>query len=72
MADTGPGLSDEVAGKLFDPFFTTKSSGTGLGLAIVARIVEVHGGQIVVSNRPEGGAVFTLQLPSVVSKESAA
>lgn len=63
VADSGPGLSAEVSKRIFEPFFTTKGSGTGLGLAIVDRIAEMHGGEIAASNRPEGGAVFTLKLP---------
>lgn len=63
VADTGPGLSDDVARRIFEPFFTTKGSGTGLGLAIVYRIAEVHGGVITAKNRPERGAVFTLTIP---------
>lgn len=65
VADTGPGLPDEVADRIFNPFFTTRSTGTGLGLAIVHRIVDAHGGDIAVHNDPRhGGAVFTLKLPS--------
>ena len=63
IADSGPGLRDDVRRRMFEPFFTTKSSGTGLGLAIVGRIAEVHGGQISACNCPEGGAAFTLQIP---------
>ncbi len=63
IADSGPGLRDDVRRRMFEPFFTTKSSGTGLGLAIVGRIAEVHGGQITACNCPEGGAAFTLQIP---------
>jgi signal transduction histidine kinase len=64
IADSGPGLSDEVRRRMFEPFFSTKSSGTGLGLAIVGRIAEVHGGKILARNCPEGGAAFTLRLPA--------
>jgi two-component system sensor histidine kinase HydH len=63
IADSGPGLSDEVCTRAFEPFFTTKSGGTGLGLAIVSRIAEAHGGDIVAANCPEGGAAFTLRFP---------
>jgi len=72
VADSGPGLSDEVQERLFEPFFTTKSGGTGLGLAIVYRIAEVHGGDVVVSNCPEGGAAFTLRFPPQRAMQKAA
>ena len=63
IADSGPGLSDEVAGKVFEPFFTTKSDGTGLGLAIVYRTAQAHEGEVMAANCPEGGAAFTLKFP---------
>lgn len=65
IADTGPGLPDEIRARAFEPFFTTKSHGTGLGLAIVSRIAEVHGGRVVADNRPTGGASLVLHLPPV-------
>jgi two-component system NtrC family sensor kinase len=65
VADTGPGISDELLPRIFDPFVTSKASGkgTGLGLSITYRIVEDHGGRITVENRPKGGALFTVALP---------
>ncbi len=72
ITDTGPGLSEEVRRRAFEPFFTTKSSGTGLGLAIVHRIADVHGGDIVATNCPEGGAAFTLRIPHAKALEAAA
>jgi signal transduction histidine kinase len=63
IADSGPGLQQEVLDRVFDPFYTTKPSGTGLGLSIVHRIVEAHGGRVTVMNCPEGGAAFTIEIP---------
>jgi signal transduction histidine kinase len=72
ITDSGPGLSEEARRRAFEPFFTTKSSGTGLGLAIVHRIVDVHGGDIVATNCPEGGAAFILRFPHAKALEAAA
>src|SRR2546427_147138 len=65
VADTGPGIPEEVLPHLFTPFFTTKEPGhgTGLGLSITYSIVEAHGGQITVERPPEGGAAFLVELP---------
>jgi signal transduction histidine kinase len=63
VADTGPGITAEVAGRLFEQFFTTKPQGTGLGLSISRQIIEEHGGELTWANRPGGGAVFTIRLP---------
>jgi two-component system NtrC family sensor kinase len=65
IRDTGPGISPTALPRVFEPFYTTKEvgKGTGLGLAITYGIIQEHGGQIAVANHPEGGAVFTVQLP---------
>lgn len=64
VADNGPGIKPEELPKVFDPFFTTKGvgEGIGIGLSIVDNIVRDFGGTIVASNRPEGGACFTVSL----------
>jgi two-component system sensor histidine kinase HydH len=63
LADTGPGVPDELREEIFNPFVTTKKTGVGLGLSIVSKIVDGHGGSINVENAAEGGAVFTLFFP---------
>jgi PAS domain S-box-containing protein len=59
------GIPEETLPRIFEPFYTTKDvgKGTGLGLAITYGIVQEHGGQIVAANHPDGGAVFTVELP---------
>lgn len=69
VADNGPGIPVGSEKKIFDKFFRGSSitpdgrRGVGLGLAICRAIVEAHGGDISVSNRPEGGADFSINLP---------
>jgi C4-dicarboxylate-specific signal transduction histidine kinase len=58
VEDHGPGVSEEIAGKIFEPFFSTKPQGTGMGLAICRSIVEAHDGRLWVTNAAHGGAVF--------------
>jgi PAS domain S-box-containing protein len=65
VCDTGPGIGADVGDRLFQPFFTTRAAagGTGLGLWLSRAIVEEEGGTLSWRNRPEGGAVFTVELP---------
>lgn len=65
FSDSGPGIKSPH--QVFDPFFTTKpvGKGTGLGLSICYGIIQDHGGQIACFNRPEGGATFVVEFPSV-------
>jgi signal transduction histidine kinase len=63
VRDNGPGLTPDQAQKIFNPFYTTKQKGTGLGMAIVKRIVEAHGGNIVVGSDVASGAEFVITLP---------
>ncbi len=63
VADTGPGISEDVAAHLFQPFVTSKASGMGIGLSISRRIIEAHGGEISASRNASGGATFRFTLP---------
>jgi signal transduction histidine kinase len=64
VEDTGPGVDAATQRRLFEPLITTKERGIGLGLALVKRIAERHGGSVAYSDRPGGGARFTLRLPT--------
>jgi two-component system sensor histidine kinase KdpD len=66
VSDNGAGIPAESIPFLFDMFYRVPGSaagGTGIGLAIVKGIVDIHGGTIAVTNRPGGGACFTISLP---------
>jgi len=67
VLDTGLGLGQH-ADRIFDAFFTTREEGMGLGLRISQLIAEAHGGRLLAANRPEGGAMFRLQLPVRISQ----
>jgi signal transduction histidine kinase len=65
VKDAGTGIPPEHLPRIFNPFFTTKQpgDGRGLGLSVAHSIVTEHGGRIWAENMPEGGAVFTIDLP---------
>jgi signal transduction histidine kinase len=65
VQDTGPGIPKELQDKIFDIFFTTKpvGKGTGLGLSICKKIVELHGGNLLVESPAQGGTTFIVELP---------
>jgi len=69
VADTGSGISPEVASQLFQPFVTTKSQGMGVGLSISRTIIESHGGSIAQRPNPGGGTVFFFTLPTMTKGE---
>jgi len=71
VADTGCGISPEVASRLFQPFVTTKKQGMGVGLSISRTIIESHGGQITVEPNPGGGTIFRFTLRGVGLEELA-
>ena len=66
VADDGPGIPEDLQGRVFDPFVTTKppGQGTGLGLSISHQIVtDVHGGRLTVRSLP-GDTVFSAEIPA--------
>jgi PAS domain S-box-containing protein len=62
VADSGPGVIDEVANRLFEPFVTTKPEGMGMGLSISRSIVEAHGGRLRMVPSIGSGATFVFDL----------
>jgi C4-dicarboxylate-specific signal transduction histidine kinase len=62
VADSGPGISDEIAERLFQPFVTTKQQGMGVGLSICRTIIESHGGRIWLEPNSGEGAIFRFTL----------
>ena len=62
VADSGPGLSPELADRLFEPFVSTKRNGMGLRLSICRSIVGAHSGRLQANPGPDGGTIscFTL------------
>lgn len=68
VTDNGVGMSEETVSKIFTLHFTTKKGGHGLGLYNCKKIVEGHGGELVVSSTPGKGTTFQLILPRFQSK----
>lgn len=63
--DSGPGLPKSDRHKLTEPYVTHREKGTGLGLAIVKKIMEDHRGDLILEDRPEGGACVSLVFPAI-------
>ncbi|GBU15580.1 hypothetical protein AwPolaro_09580 [Polaromonas sp.] len=72
IQDNGQGIPKEVMGKIFDPFFTTKAigQGTGMGLSISYKIIQQHGGVILVDSEPGSGTLFSILLPIASQEQS--
>src|SRR5215469_10710918 len=64
VADNGPGIAESIRDRLFHPFVSYgKENGTGLGLTVVQKIVQDHGGEVLVERTPQGMTVFRIALP---------
>lgn len=76
VADTGVGINESDKLKIFEEFYQAEElggetrSGTGLGLPISKRIIELHGGRIWVASNPDGGSIFSLELPVRVDRQA--
>ncbi len=63
VSDDGVGIEPELRERIFEPYFSTRASGTGLGLAIARKVVEEHGGTIVLESEVGKGTTVSLRLP---------
>ena len=63
VGDTGPGIPQEIQGKVFEPYFTTRDFGSGLGLTLVYKIVKEHLGEIELDSKPGSGSTFSISIP---------
>ena len=68
VSDNGRGIPESIRGSLFEPFISSgKENGTGLGLTVVQKIVQDHGGDVIVEKTSDEGTVFRITLPTISS-----
>jgi two-component system, OmpR family, sensor histidine kinase MprB len=76
VRDHGTGIEEADLPYVFDRFYRGANSrgrqGTGLGLAIVRQVALQHGGEVGAANAPDGGAIFSVTLPTVASEDARA
>lgn len=72
VADRGPGVPAELREQVFEPFFSTRDGAAGLGLTAVQSIVEEQGWTVEILDRPGGGTVFRVEMPTEADAEPAA
>jgi signal transduction histidine kinase len=64
VSDNGPGIAEPIREKLFHPFVSYgKENGTGLGLTVVQKIVQDHGGEVLMERTADDRTVFRITLP---------
>jgi two-component system sensor histidine kinase HydH len=69
IEDTGPGMSAERVKQIFEPFNTTKSRGLGLGMPYAQKVINQHGGRILVDSQPGKGTQVTIELPARITHQ---
>ena len=69
VLDNGQGFGVDGIKHALDPFFTTRETGTGLGLSIASELIQAHGGELRIGDRPEGGAVVSATFPFLAPGE---
>jgi signal transduction histidine kinase len=73
IADNGPGIPDAIRDRLFEPFVSHgKENGTGMGLTVVQKILQDHGGDVVVEQTSSAGTTFRVNIPLNPVGETAA
>ncbi len=71
VSDNGPGIAEPIRDKLFHPFVSYgKENGTGLGLTVVQKIVQDHGGNVVMERTADARTVFRITIPGRASQDS--
>ena len=69
VLDNGSGFPEQIVSRAFEPYMTTKDKGTGLGLPIVKKIVEEHGGSIMIEKRATNGSCISIVFPLLAEEE---
>lgn len=64
VQDEGPGIEPALLANVLLPFYSTRTNGSGMGLAICRDIIEAHGGELTLQNRPQGGLSVDVVLPN--------
>ena len=69
ISDNGCGMTEEQIANMFEPFYTTKSKGLGLGMSFASKVIEQHGGSILVDSRFGEGTRLIIKLPATAEEE---
>ena len=70
ISDNGPGIKTDDLEQVFSPFYSRRPGGNGLGLAVAWKIIKAHGGEMRAEQRPEGGSLFRILIPTRIDNVS--